>query len=245
MSLCHRSIALASCVVLVLVESVLFCLLRLVACVPRKHNSKAKRYYKARPCEITSVAPLILTTSPQFLSAVPAKAVGTSFLPVRRTAHTKTDTLFPVGCAPPKQVLRTAPCSRHIIHTACVSVAEHPPNHRNRPCQHCCQSGYVVLSCSSMIRSKRLAIDSQVPFTLDLPENLFHGPRQRTKITVHPPIRPGDPEFKDVATLRKHCFDTVMVSQLHRNKRTEISLCTHPGARHKHTRLLQEWIFVD
>lgn len=52
----------------------------------------------------------------------------------------------------------------------------------------------------------------QVPFTLDLPEDLFHGPRQRTKITVHKPIRPGDPEFKDVATLRKHCFDTVMVS---------------------------------
>lgn len=55
-------------------------------------------------------------------------------------------------------------------------------------------------------------IPAQVPFTLDLPENLFHGPRQRTKITVHKPIRPGDPEFKDVATLRKHCFDTVMVS---------------------------------
>lgn len=53
---------------------------------------------------------------------------------------------------------------------------------------------------------------AQVPFTLDLPENLFHGPKQRTKITVHKPIRPGDPEFKDVATLRKHCFDTVMVS---------------------------------
>lgn len=53
---------------------------------------------------------------------------------------------------------------------------------------------------------------AQVPFTLDLPEDLFHGPRKRTKITVHKPIRPGDPEFKDVATLRKHCFDTVMVS---------------------------------
>ncbi|CAM9445479.1 unnamed protein product, partial [Hapterophycus canaliculatus] len=59
----------------------------------------------------------------------------------------------------------------------------------------------------------QLAIDSNstvVPFTLDLPEDLFHGPRRRTKITVHKPIRPGDPEFKDVATLRKHCFDTVM-----------------------------------
>ncbi|CAN0317349.1 unnamed protein product [Ectocarpus sp. 12 AP-2014] len=59
----------------------------------------------------------------------------------------------------------------------------------------------------------QLAIDSNsvvVPFTLDLPENLFHGPKQRTKITVHEPIRPGDPAFKDVATLRKHCFDTVM-----------------------------------
>lgn len=53
-----------------------------------------------------------------------------------------------------------------------------------------------------------------MPFTLDLPENLFHGPRQRTKITVHKPVRPGDPEFKDVATLRKHCFDTVMVSSI-------------------------------
>eukprot|EP00752_Nemacystus_decipiens_P006842 g6144.t1 len=59
----------------------------------------------------------------------------------------------------------------------------------------------------------QLAIDSNsvvVPFTLDLPEDLFHGPKKRTKITVHKPIRPGDPEFKDVATLRKHCFDTVM-----------------------------------
>lgn len=53
----------------------------------------------------------------------------------------------------------------------------------------------------------------QVPFTLDLPEDLFFGPKQRTKITVHKPIRPGDPEFKDVPTLRKHCFDTVMVSK--------------------------------
>ncbi|CAM9512191.1 unnamed protein product [Ectocarpus sp. 6 AP-2014] len=63
----------------------------------------------------------------------------------------------------------------------------------------------------------QLAIDSNsvvVPFTLDLPENLFRGPRQRTKITVHEPIRPGDPAFKDVTTLRKHCFDTVMVSPL-------------------------------
>eukprot|EP00904_Undaria_pinnatifida_P004426 jgi/Undpi1/13985/HiC_scaffold_9.g03636.m1 len=59
----------------------------------------------------------------------------------------------------------------------------------------------------------QLAIDSNsvvVPFTLDLPEDLFFGPKQRTKITVHKPIRPGDPEFKDVPTLRKHCFDTVM-----------------------------------
>eukprot|EP00903_Cladosiphon_okamuranus_P013681 g12741.t1 len=59
----------------------------------------------------------------------------------------------------------------------------------------------------------QLAIDSNsvvVPFTLDLPEDLFHGPKKRTKITVHKPIHPGDPEFKDVATLRKHCFDTVI-----------------------------------
>ncbi|CAM9385047.1 unnamed protein product [Pylaiella littoralis] len=59
----------------------------------------------------------------------------------------------------------------------------------------------------------QLAIDSNsvvVPFTLDLPEDLFHGPKKRTKITVHKPIRPGDPEFKDVTTLRKHCFDTVI-----------------------------------
>lgn len=51
-----------------------------------------------------------------------------------------------------------------------------------------------------------------MPFTLHLPEDLFFGPKQRTKITVHKPVRPGDPEFKDVTTLRKHCFETVMVS---------------------------------
>lgn len=53
-----------------------------------------------------------------------------------------------------------------------------------------------------------------MPFTLHLPEDLFYGPKERSKIIVHKPIRPGDPEFKDVATLRKHCFDTVMVSDI-------------------------------
>lgn len=72
--------------------------------------------------------------------------------------------------------------------------------------------------------NQRLTI-AQVPFTLDLPEDLFHGPRKRTKITVHKPIRPGDPEFKDVATLRKHCFDTVMVSSTERRP-------VHSGLKH-------------
>lgn len=54
--------------------------------------------------------------------------------------------------------------------------------------------------------------EQKVPFTLDMPEDLFYYPKQRSRITVHKPIKPGDPEFKDVATLRKHCFDTVMVS---------------------------------
>lgn len=53
----------------------------------------------------------------------------------------------------------------------------------------------------------------QVPFTLFLPEDLFFGSKERSKITVHKPIRPGDPEFKDVATLRQHCFATVTVSE--------------------------------
>lgn len=51
----------------------------------------------------------------------------------------------------------------------------------------------------------------QVPFTLFLPEDLFFGPKERSRIIVHKPVRPGDPEFKDVATLRKHCFDTITV----------------------------------
>lgn len=49
-----------------------------------------------------------------------------------------------------------------------------------------------------------------VPVTLDLPENLWFGARAPSIITVHDPILPGDPLYKDKDLLRKHCFDVVI-----------------------------------
>ncbi|CAN0147834.1 unnamed protein product [Discosporangium mesarthrocarpum] len=49
-----------------------------------------------------------------------------------------------------------------------------------------------------------------VPFTLFIPEDMFFSSKERAKIIIHRPISPGDPMFKDVATLRKHCFETVI-----------------------------------
>ncbi|CAM9210901.1 unnamed protein product [Choristocarpus tenellus] len=49
-----------------------------------------------------------------------------------------------------------------------------------------------------------------VPFTLYLPEDIFFSSTERAKVTIHKPISPGDPKFKDLVTLRKHCFDTVI-----------------------------------
>ncbi len=60
-----------------------------------------------------------------------------------------------------------------------------------------------------------LAIDANVPvipISIDLPGDLWFNSQARTTLTVHPPIYPDDPVFKERDALMKKCFNIIVNS---------------------------------